>query len=116
MKHSRNISTLTGLRNNIVTSQKKLFLLHEVLLSSQLLTYPDQCDYIAVLDLSNKQQPVSVVHYHDQCTCTSQRKWFEELRSPDKVICMFKSHILNGEFDEDGNNNIITLWTAFPLP
>jgi len=120
VKSSRNISKLTGLRNNIVTSQKKLFLRHEVELSSQLLTYVDRSDYIAVFDLSNKQEPISVVHYHDQFTCNcckqNSRKWFEDFRSPDKIICLFVSHVLNGEMDEDGDNNIISLWTAFPLP
>ena len=107
---------LTGLRNNIVTSQKKLFLRHQVSIFSQLLNYQDQSDYIAVFDLSNSPRSISFIHYHDQFTCSKQRKWFEDFRSPDKVICMFTSHVFNGELDEDGHVNMITLWAAFPIP
>ena len=107
---------LTGLRNNIVTNQNKLFLRHEVSILSRLFTLPDRSDYIAVFDISNKQQqPISIVHYHDELTCLTERKWFEEFRSPGKVICMFTSCVFNGEFDEEGNLNIIRVWAAFPL-
>jgi hypothetical protein len=54
VRRSRNISKLTGLRNNIVTSQKKLFLRHESSISSRLLNYSDRSDYIAVFDISNE--------------------------------------------------------------
>jgi len=116
VRRSRNIVELTGLRNNIVTSQKKLFLRHEVALFSQLFTYPDRSDYIVVFDLSTKQQPVSFVHYNVQCTCSTQRKWFEDFRSPEKVICLFMSDVLNGEIDVDGSANRIGLYAAFSIP
>ena len=116
VRRSRNIVELTGLRNNIITSQKKLFLRHEVALFSQLFTYPDRSDYIVVFDLSTKQQPVSFVHYNVQCTCSTQRKWFEDFRSPEKVICLFMSDVLNGEIDVDGSANRIGLYVAFSIP
>jgi hypothetical protein len=117
VKSSRNISELTGLRNNIDTSQKKLFLRHEVALStSQLLNYQDQSDYIPVFDTSNQQRPISFRHYHDQFTCVKQRKWFEDFRSPDKVICLFISDVFNGEINEEGNANRIALYAAFSIP
>jgi len=116
VRRSRNIVELTGLRNNIITSQKKLFLRHEVALFSQLFTYPDRSDYIVVLDLSTKQEPVSFVHYNVQCTCSTQRKWFEDFRSPEKVICLFMSDVLNGEIDVDGSANRIGLYAAFSIP
>jgi hypothetical protein len=116
VKSSRNILELTGLRNNIVTSQKQLFLRHKVSISSQLLTSPDQSDYIAVFNLSNEQEPIIVHHYHDEFTCSKQRAWFEQLRSPGKVICMYTSQVLNGELDEEGNANKITLFASFPIP
>jgi hypothetical protein len=114
VKSSRNKSMLTGLRNNIVTSQKKLFLRHEVSIM-RLLTLPDRSDYIAVFD-HNNQHPVSIAHYHEQFACSKQRAWFEEFRSPDKVICMFASDVFNGEFDDEGRNNEITLWACFSTP
>jgi len=245
-KSSRNKSKLAGLRNNIVTSQKKLFLRHQVSIFSQLLNYQDQSDYIAVFDLSNMQHPqgrdevklyvgnlslytdeegvrnmfkaygavtdcflptdrehrprgfafvtmpakdaevacakvngleldgrtlrvdavtdcflptdrehqprgfafvtmpakdaevacakvngleldgrtlrvneaqpkYTLRHYHDQFTCMKQRKWFEDFRSSDKVICMFTSGVFNGEFDDDGDVNIISLFAVFPF-
>jgi len=116
VKSSRNISELTGLRNNIVTSQKKLFLRHEVSISSQLLTLPDRSDYIALFDTSNQQRPISFRHYYDQFTCVKQRKWFEDFRSPDKVICLFISDVFNGEINEEGNANRIVLYAAFSIP
>ena len=116
IKSSTNISELTGLRNNIVTSQKKLFLRHEVSISSQLLTLPDRSDYIAVFDLSNEQEPIIIEHYYDRFTCVKQRKWFEDFRSPDKVVCLFTSQVFNGELDEEGNVNRITLFASFPIP
>jgi len=116
VRRSRNIVELTGLRNNIITSQKKLFLRHEVALFSQLFTYPDRSDYIVVLDLSTKQEPVSFVHYNVQCTCSTQRKWFEDFRSPEKVICLFMSDVLNGKIDVDGSANRIGLYAAFSIP
>jgi len=123
VKSSRNKSMLTGLRNNIVTNQKKLFLRHEVSILSRLLTLPDRSDYIAVFvcpalllfDQNQLKQSISIVHYHDELTCLTERKWFEEFRSPDKVICLFTSSVFNGEFDEEGNLNIIRVWAAFPL-
>ena len=54
-------------------------------------------------------------HYHDQFTSMKQRKWFEDLRSSDKVICMFTSGVFNGEFDDGGNVNIISLFAVFPF-
>jgi hypothetical protein len=114
-KSSRNKSELTGLRNNMVTSQMKLFLRHEDALSRQLLTYSDQSDYIAVFDLSNSPRSISFVHYHDQFTCSKQRKWFEDFRSPDKVICLFISYVFNGEINEEGNANRFTLFASFPI-
>jgi tetratricopeptide (TPR) repeat protein len=116
VRRSRNKSELTGLRNNMVTSQRKMFLRHEDALSRQLLTYPDRSDYIAVFDLSNKQKPISFVHYDVVFICPKQRKWFEDFRSPDKVVCMFTSHVFNGELDEEGNVNRITLYATFPIP
>jgi hypothetical protein len=116
VKSSRNISELTGLRNNIITSQKKLFLRHEVALSTQLLTYPDRSDYIAVFDLSNEQEPIIIEHYHDRFFYSKQRKWFEDFRSREKVVCLFTSQVLNGELDEEGNVNRIALFAAFPIP
>jgi hypothetical protein len=116
VKSSRNKSELTGLRNNIVTSQKKLFLRHKSSLFSQLLNYPDRSDYIAVFDLSNKQKPITVEHYHDQFKCSKQRKWFEEFRSSDKVVCMFTSQIVNGEINEEGLINRIGLYATFSIP
>jgi hypothetical protein len=116
VKSSRNISELTGLRNNIVTSQKQLFLRHEVALSTQLLNYQDQSDYIAVFDTSNQQRPISFRHYYDQFTCVKQRKWFEDFRSPDKVICLFISYVFNGEINEEGNANRFALYAAFSIP
>jgi hypothetical protein len=200
VKSSRNKSKLTGLRNNIVTSQKKLFSRHQVSISSQLLNYQDQSDYIPVFDLSNMQHPQGrdevklfvgnlslytdeegvrnmfkahgavtdcflptdrehrprgfafvtmpakdaevacakvngleldgrtlrvneaqpkgeyiLRHYHDQFTSMKQRKWFEDLRSSDKVICMFTSGVFNGEFDDEGDVNIISLFAVFPF-
>ena len=115
VKSSRNISELKGLRNNIVTSQKKLFLRHKSSLFSQLLNYPDQSDYIAVFVLSDKQKSI-IVHYHDQWKCSKRRKWFEDVRLPGKLICVFMSQVFNGEFDEDGNINIIHLFAIFPIP
>ena len=116
VKSSRSKSELKGLRNNMVTSQMKLFLKHEDALSRQLLTYSDRSDYIAVFDLSNSPRSISFVHYHDQFTCLKQRKWFEDFRSPDKVVCLFMSHVFNGELDEDGHINMIALFAAFPIP
>jgi hypothetical protein len=116
VKSSRNISELTGLRNNIVTSQKKLFLVHKVSLFSQLVCCSDKCDCVAVFDLSNKQRSIIVEHYHVVFACPKQRKWFEDVRSPGKVICVFVSQIFNGEFDEDGVVNIIHLFAIFPIP
>jgi hypothetical protein len=116
VESSRNISELTGLRNNIVTSQKKLFLRHEVALSSQLLTYPDRSDYIAVFNTSNQQRPISFRHYYDQFTCMKQRKWFEDFRSLDKVICLFISDVFNGEINDEGNANRLALYAAFSIP
>ena len=54
-------------------------------------------------------------HYHDQFTCMKQRKWFEDLRSSDKVICVFTSGVFNGEFDDEGDVNIISLFAVFPF-
>jgi len=51
---------LTGLRNNIVTNQKMLFLRHEVSISTRLLTLPDRSDYIVVFD---HNQWIGIVHY-----------------------------------------------------
>jgi tetratricopeptide (TPR) repeat protein len=116
VRRSRNIVELTGLRNNIITSQKKLFLQHEVALFSQLLTYPDRSDYIVVFDLSTKQQPFIFVHYSVQCTCSTQRKWFEDFRSLEKVVCLFMSDVLNGEIDDEGNVNRIGVYAAFSIP
>jgi hypothetical protein len=113
-KSSRNKSELTGLRNNIVTSQKKLFLRHEGSIF-QFLSFPVQSDHIVLFNLSNKQQPIGLIHYHDQFTCSKQRAWFEDFRSSDKIICVFASGVFNGEFDEDGNLNIIHL-AIFPIP
>ena len=115
VKSSRNKSELTGLRNNIVTTLKKLFLRYEAVLSRQLLTFPDRSHHIVVFNLSNKQHTLGVVHYHDRFTCSKQRAWFEEFTSPDKVICLFISDVFNGEINEDGNYNKITLYAAFPL-
>jgi hypothetical protein len=112
VRRSRNISELTGLRNNIVTSQKKLFLRHE---SSLLSRWSDRSDYIVVFNLSIKQLPIDFIHYHDQFTCPKKRKWFEDLRSSDKIICKFTSGVYNGELDEDELYNMITLWAAFSL-
>ena len=116
VRRSRNIVELTGLRNNIITSQKKLFLQHEVALFSQLLTYPDRSDYIVVFDLSTKQQPFIFVHYSVQCTCSTQRNWFEDFRSLEKVVCLFMSDVLNGEIDDEGNVNRIGVYAAFSIP
>ena len=221
VKGSRNKSKLTGLRNNIVTSQKKLFLRHESSISSRLLNYSDRSDYIAVFDISNEggfggggggkglgpsggtfnpqgrdevklfvgnlslytdeegvrnmfkahgavtdcflptdreHQPrgfafvtmpakdaevacakvngleldgrtlrvnvymeaqpkgeYTLRHYSDQFTCVKQRKWFEGLKSSDKVICMFTSGVFNGEFDDEGAVNVISLFAVFPF-
>ena len=115
VRRSRNIAMLSGLRNNMVTSQRKMFLRHEDALSRQLSTYPDRSDYIAVFDLSDKLRSISFVHYDVVFTCPKQRKWFEDFRSPDKVVCLFTSHVLNGELDEEGNVNIIRVWASFPL-
>jgi hypothetical protein len=116
VKSSRNISELTGLRNNIVTSQKKLFLMHKVSLFSQLVCCSDQSDCVAVFDLSNKQRSIIVEHYHVVFACPKQRKWFEDVRSPGKIICVFVSQVFNGEFDEEGNANRIALFAIFPIP
>ena len=116
VRRRRNISTLTGLRNNIVTSQYKLFLRHEDKLSTQLLTYQDRIDYIARFNLSLFLRPISFVHYHDHFTCPRQRKWFEDFRSPDRVLCMFTSDVFNGELDKDEYINMISLYAAFPIP
>jgi hypothetical protein len=113
VKSSRNKSMLTGLRNNIVTSQNQLFLRHEVSIM-RLLTLPDRSDYIAVFD-HNNQHPFSIVHYHEQFVEANEMTWFEEFRSPDKVICLFTFGVFNGEFDEEGKYNKITLYAAFPL-
>jgi tetratricopeptide (TPR) repeat protein len=107
---------LSGLRNNMVTSQRKMFLRHEDALSRQLSTYPDRSDYIAVFDLSDKLRSISFVHYDVVFTCPKQRKWFEDFRSPVKVVCMFTSDVFNGELDEEGNVNRIALYAAFPFP
>jgi hypothetical protein len=115
VRRSRNKSKLTGLRNNMVTSQRKMFLRHEDALSRQLLTYPDRSDYISVFNLSNQQRPISFVHFDVLFTCPKQRKWFEDFRSSDKVVCQFTSYVLNGELDEEGNVNIIRVWASFPL-
>jgi hypothetical protein len=104
------------LRNNIVTSQKKLFLRHKSSLFSQLLNYPDRSDYIAVFDLSNKQKSITVEHYYDQFKCSKQRKWFEDFRSSDKVVCLFTSQIVNGEINEEGIINRIGLYATFSIP
>ena len=116
VRRRRNISTLTGLRNNIVTSQYKLFLRHEDKLSTQLLTYQDRIDYIARFNLSLFLRPISFVHYHDHFTCPRQRKWFEDFRSLDRVLCMFTSDVFNGELDKDEYINMISLYAAFPIP
>jgi hypothetical protein len=116
VKSSINISELTGLRNNIVTSQKKLFLQHKSALFSQLLNYQDRSDYIAVFDLSNKQKPIIVEHYHVVYACPKQRKWFEDVRLPGKLICVFMSQVFNDELNEDGDVNIIHLFAIFPIP
>jgi RNA recognition motif-containing protein len=57
----------------------------------------------------------TLTHYYDQFTCMKQRKWFEDLRSSDKVICMFTSGVFNGEFDDEGNVNTISLFAVFPF-
>jgi tetratricopeptide (TPR) repeat protein len=116
VRRSRNIAMLSGLRNNMVTSQRKMFLRHEDALSRQLSTYPDRSDYIAVFDLSDKLRSISFVHYDVVFTCPKQRKWFEDFRSPVKVVCMFTSDVFNGELDEEGNVNRIALYAAFPFP
>jgi hypothetical protein len=90
VRRRRNVSELTGLRNNIVTSQKKLFLMHKSSLFSQLMNLPDRSDYIVLFDLSDEEEPIIVEHYHDQFTCPTQRKWFEDFRSSGKVVCKFR--------------------------
>jgi hypothetical protein len=54
-------------------------------------------------------------HYYDQFTCVKQRKWFEDLRSSDKIVCLFTSGVFNGEFDEEGHINMITLYASVPI-
>ncbi len=45
-----------------------------------------------------------------------QRKWFEDFRSPDNIICLFISDVFIGEIKEEGNANMITLYASFPIP
>jgi hypothetical protein len=52
---------------------------------------------------------------HHHFTCSKQRKWFEGFRSLDKVIYVQTSPGLNGEVDEEGHANIISLYAAFPV-
>jgi hypothetical protein len=52
---------------------------------------------------------------HHHFTCSKQRKWFEGFRSLDKVIYVQTSPGLNGEVDEKGHANIISLYAAFPV-
>jgi len=51
---SRKISNLKALKNNITTSEKKLFLRHNVSILNQLMSYSDCLDYVFVFDLLSK--------------------------------------------------------------
>jgi hypothetical protein len=69
-----------------------------------------------VFDLSNKQKPIIVEHYQVVYACPKQRKWFEDVRLPGKLICVFMSQVFNDELNEDGDVNIIHIFAIFPIP
>jgi hypothetical protein len=109
----RDISKLKALQNNVIVIQKKLFFRQDDRIWNQLMTYSDRLDYVVVFNLA---QPIAFEHYRNQFTCSKQRKWFEEFRSLDKLVCVYMSRVLNGEVDEEGHANIISLYAAFPIP
>lgn len=109
---SRNISKLKALKNNIIATQKKLFSKHEDSILNHLLVHPNRLDYVVVF----KYQQVVIADYRRHFTCSKQITWFEGLRSLDKVVCVYTSHVLNGEWDEEGIANTISLYATFPIP
>ena len=78
--------------------------------------YSNAFNAIMEMNRSSKRACEGIIFNHDQWKGSKRRKWFEDVRLPGKLICVFISQVFNDEFDEDGDINRIALYAAFSIP
>ena len=95
-------------------SQKKLFCQHSDSILSQLTSHSDPYNCIVEFDLrSQMKMPVKVEVYTDYFDNPDGRKWFEDIRAREKLVCVFNSYIFIGEQYSNGMPHTLSVFNAF---